>query len=206
MTNEEIVLLFPDGMLKNNLRELIVANDSLANKEPVYGFHHKFYVPGWIGLIQEWVVESKMQKFNGKEFYAGKGYIDFVNWLVDKAEAVANCYSEIEDLDEGKVAVCKKLIVTIFDSTIEKWANCCPEIATYCNVDFGDNTKISLIGWIHYKLASILQNFKYSKFDANHSESNFVSEMKAQGYYIFGYILNAIIFACVFGIIGAILK
>ena len=68
MTNEEILLLFPDGMLKNNLRELIVANDSLANKEPVYGFHYKFYVPGWIGFIQECVVESKMQKFNEKEY------------------------------------------------------------------------------------------------------------------------------------------
>lgn len=30
--------------------------------------------------------------------------------------------------------------------------------------------------------------------------------MKAQGYYIIGYILNVIILACVLGIIGAIFK
>lgn len=44
MTNEDILSQFPDGDLKNIMQELIVANDSLANKEPVYGFHHKFYV------------------------------------------------------------------------------------------------------------------------------------------------------------------
>ena len=206
MTNEEILLLFPDGMLKNNLRELTVANDSLANKEPVYGFHHKFYVPGWIGLIQEWVVESKMQKFDQSEFYAGKGYIEFLNWIVDKAEAVANSYSEIENVDDGKTATRKEIIVTVFDSIIENWAKCCPEIATYCNLDFGSNTKISPIGWIHYKFASTLQIFGYPQFDSTPSNSSFASEMKAQGYWIIGYILNAIILACVFGIIGAIFK
>lgn len=35
MTNEDILSQFPDGDLKNNIQELIVANDSLANKEPV---------------------------------------------------------------------------------------------------------------------------------------------------------------------------
>lgn len=36
MTNEDILSQFPDGDLKNIMQELIVANDSLANKEPVY--------------------------------------------------------------------------------------------------------------------------------------------------------------------------
>lgn len=173
MTNEDILSQFPDGDLKNIMQELIVANESLANKEPVYGFHHKFYVPGWIGFIQECIVESKMQKFNKKIFYAGKGYIDFVNWIGDKADAVAKC---------------------------------CPEIATYCNFDFNENTKISPIGWIHYKLASTLQKFEYPQFDSSSSKSSVVAVMKAQGYYIIGYILNVVILVCVFGIIGAIFK
>ena len=206
MTNEDILSQFPDGELKDILQELIVANDSLACKEPVYGFHHKFYVPGWIGLIQEWVVESKMQKFDQSEFYAGKGYIEFLNWIVDKAEAVANSYSEIENVDDGKTAVRKEIIVTVFDSIIENWAKYCPEIATYCNLDFDSNTKISPIGWIHYKFASTLQIFGYPQFDSTPSNSSFASEMKALGYWIIGYILNAIILVCVFGIIGAIFK
>ena len=206
MTNKDILSQFPDGDLKNIMQELIVANDSLANKEPVYGFHHKFYVPGWIGFIQECIVESKMQKFDKQVFYAGKGYIDFINWIGDKADAVAKCYSEIENMDEAKSTVCKKLIVAIFDSTIDNWAKCCPEIATYCNFDFNENTKISPIGWIHYKLASILQKFEYPQFDSSSSKGSAVSVMKAQGYYIIGYILNVIILACVLGIIGAIFK
>ena len=206
MTNEDILSQFPDGDLKNIMQELIVANDSLANKEPVYGFHHKFYVPGWIGFIQECIVESKMQKFDKQVFYAGKGYIDFINWIGDKADAVAKCYSEIENMDEAKSTVCKKLIVAIFDSTIDNWVKCCPEIATYCNIDFDGNTKISPIGWIHYKLASILQKFEYPQFDSSSSMGSVVSVMKAQGYYIIGYILNVIILACVLGIIGAIFK
>lgn len=188
------------------MQELIVANESLANKEPVYGFHHKFYVPGWIGFIQVCIVESKMQKFNKQVFYAGKGYIDFVNWIGDKAKAIANCYSEIKNMDDEKSTVCKGLIVAIFDSTIDKWAKCCPEIATYCNIDFDGNTKISPIGCIHYTLASTLQKFEYPQFDSSSSKSSFVSEIKAQGYYIIGYILNVAIFTCVFGIIIAILK
>lgn len=42
MTNEDILSQFPDGDLKNIMQELIVANDSLANKEPVYGFTISF--------------------------------------------------------------------------------------------------------------------------------------------------------------------
>ena len=206
MTNKDILSQFPDGDLKNIMQELIVANESLANKEPVYGFHHKFYVPGWIGIIQVCIVESKMQKFNKQVFYAGKGYIDFVNWIGDKAKAIANCYSEIKNMDDEKSTVCKGLIVAIFDSTIDKWAKCCPEIATYCNIDFDGNTKISPIGWIHYTLASTLQKFEYPQFDSSSSKSSFVSEIKAQGYYIIGYILNVAIFTCVIGIIIAILK
>ena len=151
-------------------------------------------------------VESKMQKFDKQVFYAGKGYIDFINWIGDKADAVAKCYSEIENMDEAKSTVCKKLIVAIFDSTIDNWAKCCPEIATYCNIDFDGNTKISPIGCIHYTLASTLQKFEYPQIDSSSSESSFVSEIKALGYFIIGYILNAAILACVFGIIITILK
>ena len=111
-----------------------------------------------------------MQKFDKQVFYAGKGYLDFVNWIGDKAGAVAKCYSEIENMDDAKNAVCKKLIVAIFDSTIDNWAKCCPQ------------------------------------FDSSSSKGSVVSVMKAQGYYIIGYILNVIILACVLGIIGAIFK
>ena len=89
---------------------------------------------------------------------------------------------------------------------LDNWAKCCPEIATYCNFDFNENTKISPIGWIHYKLASILQKFEYPQFDSSSSKGSVVSVMKAQGYYIIGYILNVIILACVLGITGAIFK
>ncbi len=204
MTNKDLLSQIPDGELKKLLQELIVANDSLANKEPMYGFHYKFYVPGWIGFIQECIVESKMQKFNQKVFYAKRGYIDFANWLSEKANAIAECYSEIENMKNEKSSECKKLVLDIFDLTIENWTKCCPEIATYCSIDFGDNTKISPIGWVHYKLASTLENFGYPQFDNKSSKSSFGSEMKAQGYFIIGYILNVIILACVFGIIGAI--
>lgn len=204
MTNKDLLSQIPDGELKKLLQELIVANDSLANKEPMFGFHYKFYVPGWIGLIQESIVESKMQKFDQKVFYDGRGYIGFANWLCEKANAVAKCYSEIENMENGKSSECKKLVLAIFDLTIENWVKCCPEIATYCNIDFSDNTKISPIGWVHYKLASTLQEFGYPQFDNKSPKSSFVSEMKAQSYFIIGYILNVIILACVFGIIGTI--
>ena len=202
----EILSIFPNGKLKTILQEIIVANGSLSNKQPVYGFHFKFYVPGWIGFIQECIVESKMQKFYKTPFYADRGYIDFANWIVDKASEVAKCYNEIETLkNEDKIA-CKKMVINIFNATIENWMECCPEIATYCNIDFDGNVRISPMGFVHYRLASSLKNFGYTQFDSNTSKSSLFSEVKAQGMYIIGYILNVILLACIWGILIAIFK
>ncbi len=206
MIDEDILSQFPDGELKNLLQELIVANISLANKEPTYGFHYKFYVPGWIGFIQECFAESKMRKFDQKVFYAGRGYRGFVNWIADKADAVERCSLEIDNMDEEKSCFCKQLIVALFDSTIEEWAKCCPEIATYCNINLDGNTKTSPLGWIYYRLAFTLRNFDYPQIDSKSSKSGFISGMKSLGYYVIGSILNVIILASVLGIIGAILK
>ena len=206
MTNEDILSQFPEGELKNTLRELIAAIDTLSQKHPTYGFHFRLYIPGWIGLIQECMAESKMQKFNKNVFYASRGYANFVNWIAEKADVVANEYNETENIAEEDASARKKLIIAIFESLIEAWAKCCPEIATYCNIKFDDKINISPMGWIQYRLASTLQKFDYPRINSKPSKRSFMSEMKIQGYYIIGYILNAIILVCVWGIIIAIFK
>ena len=58
-----ILNLFSDQELKNHIETLLVATEEISKKERVSGFHHSFYVPGWIGLIQQSIVEKKMNKF-----------------------------------------------------------------------------------------------------------------------------------------------
>ena len=46
-----ILDMFPEREMKDNLNDIIVVIDELSHKTPVVGFHHSFYVPGWIGFF-----------------------------------------------------------------------------------------------------------------------------------------------------------
>ena len=69
-----ILNLFPDQELKNRIETILVATEEISKKERVFGFHQRFYVPGWIGLIQQSIVENKMNKFVVQPFYDEKNY------------------------------------------------------------------------------------------------------------------------------------
>jgi len=53
--------MFPEREMKDKLNDIIIAINELSQKTPVVGFHHSFYVPGWIGFFQLMAVESKMK-------------------------------------------------------------------------------------------------------------------------------------------------
>lgn len=208
MINEELLSPFPEGEMKKTLEEVIEAAECLSQKEPVYGFYPRFVVPGWISLIQMLCVESKMDKFCRKPFYDGDGYREFINWIANKANTVANHLPEIQSLDEETNDRCKKQVIAIFDSLVEVWRQCCPEVASYPNCYLNDNVKISPYCLLHYGLADILKDLGYPQVNVDSngksSKTDFSGEMKERSWYLVGYIINTITFLCILGIISAI--
>mgnify|MGYP007106396457 CR=1 FL=1 len=69
--------MFPEREMKDKLNDIIIAINELSQKTPVVGFHHSFYVPGWIGFFQLMAVESKMNKFASQPFCRNMNYFEF---------------------------------------------------------------------------------------------------------------------------------
>ena len=77
--------LFPSREMKDQLNDIIRVINDISNKRPIVGFHHSFYVPGWIGIIQTTIVESKMNKFASSTFYRNMNYYEFGDWIINKS-------------------------------------------------------------------------------------------------------------------------
>lgn len=94
-----ILNLFPDQELKNRIETILVATEEISKKERVSGFHHRFYVPGWIGLIQQSIVENKMNKFVVQPFYDEKNYYEYGDWLIEQSKTIAEL--QVKNKPEG---------------------------------------------------------------------------------------------------------
>ena len=82
--------LFPSREMKDQLNDIIRVINDISNKRPVVGFHHSFYVPGWIGIIQTTIVESKMNKFESRTFCKNMNYYEFGDWIINKSKEKGN--------------------------------------------------------------------------------------------------------------------
>lgn len=78
--------MFPERDMKDKLNDIIIAINKLSQKTPVVGFHHSFYVPGWIGFFQLMAVESKMNKFASQPFCRNMNYFEFGDWIINKSK------------------------------------------------------------------------------------------------------------------------
>ena len=87
---QKVLDLFDSDEIKSLISELIDATDAISKKQPIIGFHHKFYVPGWVGLFQLMAVESKMSKFEQQPFYKDMNYLAFADWIISSSEKLAN--------------------------------------------------------------------------------------------------------------------
>lgn len=206
---QNISNLFPQGELKDLMNELIVAAEALSKREPKIGFHHSFYVPGWIGAIQEMVVNSQMQSFEALKFYNEKNYTDFAQWIIDSSAKVAELHKESkpEDGDEKAVEEYNSqsdAIVKVFTVLIEVWLNCAPEVATMFNRVIDSNTRMSLYGIVYQNVAHSLRDFGFRQVSDSPKEKGFAEEGKDMLYRIAGMFINIMILGLIGLIISAI--
>ena len=80
-----ILDMFPSMEMKEKINDIIIVINELSQKTPVVGFHHTFYVPGWIGFFQIMAVENKMNKFASQPFCRNMYYFEFGDWIINKS-------------------------------------------------------------------------------------------------------------------------
>lgn len=198
----DILGLFSDPELKNRIESILVATDAISKKESVSGFHHRYYVPGWIGLIQQSIVEKKMNKFALQPFYGEKHYLEYADWLIDQSKTVAELQvkyrPEGDRVDDSYEKQCK-VIRKLFSYALNVWIDACPEVALYCNREYTENTLISAAGIVQNAYEKNLKPVGYYVIKSK-SDRKFTDEIKGGFYYIAGYILNVLIVAAIFGI------
>lgn len=193
--------VFPSGELRDELSELVDTTEELRGRQPVTGFEPKHFIPGWIGMVQSYFVERKMERFNDTDFILGKGYWSFGTWLLNKACAVSGAASRQEDTGDKLTQEQCESIVMMFDSAVAAWVDCCPEMAgwRYIGRDYCELQRVQ------YTLADILKSFGYPQVEDDGGENQGCMEsLKEQGLYIGGILMNLLIIAVIAGILQII--
>lgn len=208
--NNEIVDLFPKGQLRDEVKELVLAAEEIAKKEPIVGFHHSFYVPGWIGAIQEMVVNSKMHDFESKPYFHEKSYTDFAQWLIDSSAKISELQKQNKPDESNSSAleeynIQSKAIVKTFSVLIELWVNSAPEVATMFNRIIDSNVRMSLYGIVYQNVSHNLRDFGFKQISEKPNEKGFLEEGKDMLYRLAGMFINILIFGIIVLIITSII-
>ena len=201
-----ILDMFPTREMKDKINDIIVVINELSQKTPVVGFHHSFYVPGWIGFFQIMAVESKMNKFASQTFCRNMNYFEFGDWIINKSKEIVDLQKEMTTDDTQLAQSQNEAIIRVFKVMTALWMNFLPEVSTYHSIKYTENTLISPAGMVYKGLEENLKDLGYEAGDdsGQASKSSVKDEAKGCLYSIAGYILNIILLAIIFGILGAI--
>lgn len=210
MTEEDklITAQFPENE-QGIVTEMISAIEELFARVPVVGFHHSFYVPGWVGSIQLHFVEKEMEKEAEKPFYDGMGYFDCANWIIEKTDQFASLHAtakpEVDGEEMARWTEQSGQIVFLVHKLIEAWAHCYPEIATIVNRKI-DDMVISAVGLLQLSTNSALAKITEMKEDEGPAQPGCLQSMKDAGYNILGMLCNLIVLSIIWGIVGSIIS
>ena len=201
-----ILDMFPTREMKDKINDIIVVINELSQKTPVVGFHHSFYVPGWIGFFQIMDVESKMNKFASQTFCRNMNYFEFGDWIINKSMEIVDLQKEMTTDDTQLAQSQNEAIIRVFKVMTALWMNFLPEVSTYHSIKYTENTLISPAGMVYKGLEENLKDLGYEAGDdsGQASKSSVKDEAKGCLYSIAGYILNILLLAIIFGILGAI--
>lgn len=198
--------MFPEREMKDKLNDIIIAINELSQKTPVVGFHHSFYVPGWIGFLQLMAVESKMNKFASQPFCRKTNYFAFGDWIINKSKEIADLQKRTVSDDQQMAQSQNEAIIRVFKVITALWMNYLPEVSTYHRIKYIENALISPAGMVYKGLEDNLKDLGYGQSDdsSHESKSRVKDETKGCLYSIAGYILNILLLAAIFSLLGAI--
>ena len=175
--------MFPEREMKDKLNDIIIAINELSQKTPVVGFHHSFY-----------------------PFCRNMNYFEFGDWIINKSKEIADLQKRTASDDQQMTQSQNEAIIRVFKVITALWMNYLPEVSTYHSIKYTENTLISPAGMVYKGLEENLKELGYGQSDdsSNDSKSSVKDEAKGCLYSIAGYILNILLLAAIFGLLGAI--
>lgn len=180
--------------------------EALAKQPQQVGFVHKFFVPGWIGFIQECLVESKMTKVSKQPIYQGMGYFECGDKIADLVAKV--CEAKKESVENFEKSNDDPENLTIMSSAIyalDAWTHIYPEIAYWMNRKIDDNTVTNALGIIQGNIRNSLSAIMDVPSEKmSNGSGSFASAMKAMGGQIAAMFCNMLVFAALAGLLSAI--
>ena len=203
--------IFQDGDLKETLDEIVNASIELSQRTPVVGFHHRFYVPGWIGFIQETIVNKNMHKWRSEVFYKGKTYDEFMFWMISSSEKLCELqisskpanYMDEEDMQLYKQR--KKAIVDTVDDLIKVWSSVAPEVVFQRNLKGDEDGPISPYKFVCDNVALALEDLGYPKPYVSKNTGGCRAEMRELFYRVAGMFINCLTLAAIGALISVFL-
>lgn len=204
--------IFQDGDLKETLDEIVNVSIELSQRTPVVGFHHRFYVPGFIGFIQEKIVENKINKWESQIFYKDKNYEEFASWIVDITTKVVKLHLDEKPIEDNGADLTiynaqSQVIIELTHILLNVWSDCAPEVANTSNRIVKDKFIKSLYGIIYNEAAVELNKIGFRRPPVSKSsEPGCLGELRVLGIRILGYIINIILFSLIFTLIFSIVE
>lgn len=192
---------------KKYLAELDELTATLEKKTQTVGFVHRFFVPGWIGFIQECIVESKMSKAAKQPIHKGLNYYDCGDKIVELTRKACEARKQSEDFHEKENGNVDNLaILNSSFRAIDAWVNIYPEIAYWMNRHVNDNYVTCALGIVQDNVKSSLSEIlELPAEKKNHKpNSSFMRDMKAMGGQIAAMFCNVLVFGVVASLISAI--
>lgn len=192
---------------KKYLAELDELTATLEKMPQTVGFIHRFFVPGWIGFIQECIVESKMSKVAKQPIHKGLNYYECGDKIAELTQKACEARKQSEDFHEKENDNMDNLsILNSSFRAIDAWANIYPEIAYWMNQQVNDNYVTCALGIVQENVKSSLSDIiELSAEKKNHKpNSSFMRDMKAMGGQIAAMFCNIFVFAAIASLIGAI--
>ena len=192
---------------KKYLAELDELTATLEKMPQTVGLIHRFFVPGWIGSIQECIVESKMSKVAKQPIHKGLNYYECGDKIAELTQKACEARKQSEDFHEKENDNMDNLsIVNSSFRAIDAWANIYPEIAYWMNRQVNDNYVTCALGIVQENVKCSLSDIiELPAEKKNHKpNSSFMRDMKAMGGQIAAMFCNILVFAAIASLIGAI--
>ena len=199
-----IVESFTSQEMKDEISKILDIMQELANKTPIIGIHHRFYVPGWIGFFQQMIVEHKMDKVAKESFScAGMNYYELGDWIINKSAEIVEMQGKYENTDPDTLETQNEIINRVFSDLATIWSYVIPEVASHCNIQYTENTLISRHGFILKALDQTLAKVGRAKYPLDASkEPSFKEQTKQTAYYLAGYFINILLFGAILGLLS----
>jgi hypothetical protein len=133
-------------------------------------------------------------------------YFEFGDWIINKSKEIVDLQKEMTTDDTQLAQSQNEAIIRVFKVMTALWMNFLPEVSTYHSIKYTENTLISPAGMVYKGLEENLKDLGYEAGDdsGQASKSSVKDEAKGCLYSIAGYILNILLLAIIFGILGAI--